>query len=108
MTPACLEPLALTKISKIATIKNCLKCMLFNSQEGIPRLADILDLVARKVPLIVEIKSESRDVLEVCQRVTSYLNSYTGTFMVESFNPWLSPILRNIALTIFVDNCLVI
>ncbi|HFI0065313.1 TPA: glycerophosphodiester phosphodiesterase family protein [Streptococcus suis] len=63
------------------------KYKLFNSQEGIPRLADILDLVAGKVPLIVEIKSESRDVLEVCQRVTSYLDSYTGAFMVESFNP---------------------
>ena len=63
------------------------KYKLFNSQEGIPHLADILDLVAGKVPLIVEIKSESRDVLEVCQRVTSYLDSYTGAFMVESFNP---------------------
>ncbi|HFR3797696.1 TPA: hypothetical protein ACHVHO_001682 [Streptococcus suis] len=46
-----------------------------------------MDLVAGKVPLIVEIKSESRDVLEVCQRVTSYLDGYTGAFMVESFNP---------------------
>ncbi|MGQ7395248.1 hypothetical protein ACTGYH_05555 [Streptococcus suis] len=56
--------------------------------QGIPHLAGILDLVASKVPLIVEIKSESRDVLEVCQRVTSYLDSYTtGAFMVESFNP---------------------
>ncbi|MGV2999672.1 glycerophosphodiester phosphodiesterase [Streptococcus suis] len=63
------------------------KYKLFNSQEGIPPLADILDLVAGKVPLIVEIKSESRDVLEVCQRVTSYLDIYTGAFMVESFNP---------------------
>lgn len=60
---------------------------LFQSQEKIPRCIDLLNLVNNQVPLIVEIKSETKDVRLLCEKVTALLDNYTGPFMVESFNP---------------------
>lgn len=59
---------------------------LFNSEEKIPRLEEVLKTVSGKVPLIVEIKLEWMD-LTVCTIVDRLLREYKGLYCVESFNP---------------------
>lgn len=59
---------------------------LYGSTERIPRFEDVLNLVGGKVPLIVEIKEEGSDT-SVCPAADRLLNSYTGVYCIESFNP---------------------
>lgn len=59
---------------------------LFNSEERIPGLKDVLKAVSGKVPLIVEIKLEWMD-LTVCTVIDRMLREYKGLYCVESFNP---------------------
>lgn len=59
---------------------------LFDSEEKIPRLEDVLEEAGGRVPLIVEIKLEWMD-LTVCTVVDGMLREYQGLYCVESFNP---------------------
>lgn len=59
---------------------------LFESQEHIPKFADVLALVDGKVPLIVEFKLETRD-LSLCPIADELLTRYKGMYCMESFNP---------------------
>lgn len=58
------------------------------SEEGIPTLAEVLNLVGGKVPLLIELKGESSDT-ELCPRAAAMLDKYRGAFCIESFNPLL-------------------
>ncbi|HEM3726246.1 TPA: hypothetical protein U1D16_001659 [Streptococcus suis] len=69
------------------TYEELLAYSLFNSQERIPLLSQVLSEVAGRVPLIVELKSEGMDVADLCRRTIAELDVYEGLFMVESFNP---------------------
>lgn len=68
------------------TFKELREFTLFDSNEKIPHLQEVLHLVNGQVPLIVEIKSNSNDTL-VCSVVASILDNYNGLHCVESFNP---------------------
>jgi glycerophosphoryl diester phosphodiesterase len=59
---------------------------LMNSSERIPKFEDFLKLVDGKVPLIVELKIELKD-LSVCPAVDKLLSNYKGVYCIESFNP---------------------
>ena len=59
---------------------------LFGTDERIPRFADVLALVDRQVPLIVEIKAHG-DFNAVCAAIAPMLDDYRGPFCVESFHP---------------------
>lgn len=59
---------------------------LCHSQEKIPRFEDLLAMVQGRVPLIVEIKSESVDVSS-CKKIDELLRAYEGAYCIESFNP---------------------
>ena len=59
---------------------------LAGTDEVIPTLDSVLSLVSGKVPLLVEIK-EAQGSLEVTRRVCERLKSYTGEYIIESFNP---------------------
>ena len=59
---------------------------LCNSQERIPKLAQVLELVNGKVPLIVEFKMEETD-LSLCPIADELLTAYRGVYCMESFNP---------------------
>ncbi|MCR5558335.1 MAG: glycerophosphodiester phosphodiesterase [Butyrivibrio sp.] len=59
---------------------------LMNSSERIPKFEDFLNLVGGKVPLIVELKIELKD-LSVCPAVDKLLSNYKGVYCIESFNP---------------------
>ena len=62
------------------------KFHLLNSTERIPKFEDFLKLVDGKVPLIIELKIELKD-LSVCPAVDSLLRGYNGVYCIESFNP---------------------
>ena len=59
---------------------------LLGSEEKIPTLREVLELVGGKVPLLIELK---QDVGEnnVAKAAAELLREYSGDFIVESFNP---------------------
>lgn len=71
---------------KELTYKELQDYQLLDTEEKIPLLIQVLDLVAGKVPLIIEIKSEDREVTRLCQLVLEHLQYYRGTYCIESFN----------------------
>lgn len=59
---------------------------LFRSQERIPTLAEALELVKGRVPLIIELKIPWSPKT-LCEEVTKLLKDYDGVYCIESFNP---------------------
>ncbi len=60
---------------------------LFQSEERIPTLGEVLALVDGKIPLIIELKIPWRaDML--CTKVSELLENYRGFYVIESFNPF--------------------
>ncbi len=59
---------------------------LLGSDEKIPKFEDFLELVDGRVPLIIELKIELKD-LSVCPAVDKLLSDYKGVYCIESFNP---------------------
>ena len=59
---------------------------LAGTEEGIPRFADVLQMVDGQVPLLVEIK-ETATEKEVSPVLAMMIRSYHGPYIVESFNP---------------------
>jgi glycerophosphoryl diester phosphodiesterase len=68
------------------TLKELQELRLYTSNEQIPTLESVLNLVDGKVPLIVEFKVESHDT-SVCDVVAPMLDKYKGLYCIESFNP---------------------
>ena len=63
---------------------------LFGSHETIPRLSEVLDLVAGQVPVLIEIKSNVANVNLICLAVRRALEGYRGDAAVMSFDPRIS------------------
>lgn len=61
---------------------------LAGSEEQIPTFAEVLTVVAGRVPLLIELKGESGDT-SLCPAMMALLQNYSGTWCVESFNPLL-------------------
>lgn len=59
---------------------------LFGTEEHIPLFSQVLELVGGRTPLIVELKSYTRQE-ELCQKTMEQLRGYTGLYCVESFDP---------------------
>lgn len=68
------------------TFEELQRFSLCGSPEKIPSLADVLELVGGKVPLIVEYKADFTDI-SVCPISDKLLQGYKGIYCVESFNP---------------------
>lgn len=60
---------------------------LFDTQEKIPTLADVLSLADGKVPLLIEVKNEGK-VGELESKLLEVLKEYKGEFAIQSFNPF--------------------
>lgn len=60
---------------------------LYTFNEVIPRLAQALETIDRRVPLLVELKSRDRRVAPLCRAVADALEGYEGPVGVMSFNP---------------------
>lgn len=59
---------------------------LYSTNERIPKLQQVLELVGGRVPLIVEMKIERFDT-GVCKLADELLMKYQGVYCIESFNP---------------------
>ena len=57
------------------------------TQEKIPTLRDVLDLVCGKVPVIVELKSENDNYAALTEAACRALEDYDGLYCIESFDP---------------------
>jgi len=74
---------------------------LVGSEETIPTLTQVLDIVAGQVPLLIELKDQSSglgdadDGLE--QAVVSALEGYDGPVAVMSFNPYMMGNMQRLA-----------
>ncbi|MDR0287951.1 MAG: glycerophosphodiester phosphodiesterase [Clostridiales bacterium] len=63
------------------------KLRLNSTNSKIPLFSEVLELVAGKVPLLIEIKNDrSPGVLE--KSICDILKEYDGRFAIQSFNPW--------------------
>ncbi len=58
------------------------------SASRIPLFQEVLDMVAGKTPIIVEIKSEKRNS-EICRAADEILGLYSGAYCIESFNAFV-------------------
>lgn len=61
---------------------------LTGSEEYIPTLKEMLELVDGKTPILFEIKNESK-VGELESAVWNILKDYKGAYAIESFNPYV-------------------
>lgn len=59
---------------------------LLNTNEKIPLFIDVLKVLKKDTPLIIEIKPEGR-VIETVKDVVEVMKNYDGLFNIESFNP---------------------
>ena len=59
---------------------------LLDTDETIPTFEEVLQLVAGRAPLIVEMKMRFLE-FDVCRRAQALLTDYEGAYCVESFNP---------------------
>jgi glycerophosphoryl diester phosphodiesterase len=57
------------------------------SDETIPTLDEVLDLIAGRTPLLIELKTKSPAYHQLCYWVTGSLRHYDGPVGVMSFNP---------------------
>ncbi|MDB5702683.1 MAG: glycerophosphodiester phosphodiesterase [Sphingomonadales bacterium] len=60
---------------------------LVGTDESIPRLDEILKIIAGRVPVLIEVKSQERHVAALCLSVRRALEGYTGAAAIMSFNP---------------------
>lgn len=74
-------PLAARDAAELRTVR------LKGSDDHISTLADILALIAGRVPLLVEVKAKSVQVDTLCASVRTALAGYRGIAAVMSFNP---------------------
>lgn len=58
------------------------------TEETIPTLEEVLMLIGGRVPILVELKGETKDT-SLCAPVAAILQNYHGPYCVESFNPLL-------------------
>jgi len=73
------------KISEY-TYEELQQLRLEQSDQRIPTLEEVLELVDGKVPLIVEFKMEGTDC-SLCPIADVLLRNYKGSYCIESFNP---------------------
>lgn len=59
---------------------------LYDTDQTIPSLAEVLDLIHGRVPVLIEIKNEGR-VGRLERALLKTLMAYQGEFAVQSFNP---------------------
>ena len=57
------------------------------SGEPIPTYDEVLDVVAGRIPMVVEVKVEQGNHAELCRAVNERMQRYTGPWCLESFSP---------------------
>jgi glycerophosphoryl diester phosphodiesterase len=60
---------------------------LYTSREVMPTLAEALQVIGGRVPLLIEVKAPNRRVGPLCKAVARALDDYGGPVGIMSFNP---------------------
>lgn len=60
---------------------------LYDTEEHIPLLTDLLSIVAGKVPLLVEMKCRGGNVKRIAEAVARQVDGYSGPLGIMSFEP---------------------
>jgi glycerophosphoryl diester phosphodiesterase len=68
------------------TFEQLRQLRLCGSDQTIPLFSEVLDMVAGRGPLIVELKSGPRN-RELCEKTLLLLEGYEGEYCIESFDP---------------------
>ena len=66
---------------------NDIKDIKVGGSDDIPLFENVLKMTEQKVPLIIELKTDSTDVSLLCKCVSECLEGYKGDFCIESFDP---------------------
>ena len=75
------------KLIKNTTYDEIKNLKLINSNEHIPLFTDVLKLINGSVPLLIELKYDTKiGLLE--EKVISILKDYKGLYAIQSFNPF--------------------
>lgn len=69
------------------TLDELKKLTLLDSDQQIPTLEEVLNLVDGKTPLLIEIKSQDK-IGELEKQVLELLKNYKGEYAIQSFNPY--------------------
>ncbi len=69
-----------------STLAEVRACRLPNG-EPIPTYDEVLDTVAGRIPMIVELKTEDGNHVALCQAVHARMKAYDGAWCMESFDP---------------------
>ncbi len=69
-----------------STLADVRACKLPNG-EPIPTYDEVLDVVAGRIPMVVEVKVEQGNHAELCCAVNERMQRYTGPWCLESFSP---------------------
>lgn len=69
------------------TVAELKGCHLMNTDDTIPTLSEVLELIDGKIPLLIELKEDGFDH-SVSEKSAEILKDYKGEYMVESFNPF--------------------
>jgi glycerophosphoryl diester phosphodiesterase len=75
------------------TAEELSKMSLSGTNDGVPTLREVLNLIDGAVPLIIEIKM-SGDEKGVAEKLVEVIEGYKGDYVVESFNPIALKIVR--------------
>lgn len=71
----------------VSTYSEVANLKLLKSEEKIPTLQDVLDLVDGRVPLVIELKCLQHDG-RLEHQVYNLLREYHGPYCIQSFNPY--------------------
>ena len=62
------------------------KLTLLNTNERIPLLKDVLNVIDEKVPVIIEIKTDNK-YISLSEKVYNIIKNYNGKYSIQSFDP---------------------
>lgn len=68
------------------TLEELSQIKVFDSEETISSLEEILEVIDGRIPLLLEIKAEG-DFFAVASEVQAVMDQYTGDYLIESFRP---------------------
>ena len=68
------------------TLEELKTLRLLGTNQQIPTLVEVLQLIDGRVPLLIELKGEDIDTT-LCSKAAKILDNYRGVFCIESFNP---------------------
>ena len=76
---------------------NLKKLKLYGTDEHMPLLSEVFELVDGKVPMMIEVKSPAgmEGISSTCEAIYAVLKEYSGPYCVASFDPHILKWFRN-------------